>query len=269
VENEQKKLKSSESRPAAARGAEDKPAAERLKPPRSEQCAGNDSREAGRPRDTDGARAEKRPGVPAGTKDRQAPELPDVSGQFKFREFTQAARTYKEASGRLSVPGEVQAHRKMGEQTRVAGGTGDDAGHLIAARFGAPGDARNLSPQNWVQNRGEGTYYALEKSWERKLKAGTTIDVTVRDCTRRGEDRPFGRVVTWTETAKDGTRTKDRRQFINPHTSQSRQRQGIEAKPRRGQPAEVHQLPERPFGGERDKTSAPPITDAMRRLKRT
>src|SRR5437870_2937171 len=52
-------------------------------------------------------------------------------------------------------------------QKKMAGGTGDDAGHLIGNRFGAPGGRENLSPQNWKANR-FGTYKDLENLWARK-----------------------------------------------------------------------------------------------------
>jgi hypothetical protein len=91
-----------------------------------------------------------------------ATELPDISKQFKFRKFEQNGYRYEELSGRLGVPGKVKKHRSSYQQQKVAGGTGDDAGHRIANEFGAPGGAENLSPQNWIQNRAGGTYRDLE-----------------------------------------------------------------------------------------------------------
>ena len=76
-----------------------------------------------------------------------ATELPDISKQFKFRNFEQNGYRYEELSGRLGVPGKVKQHRSSYQQKKVAGGTGDDAGHRIANEFGAPGGAENLSPQ--------------------------------------------------------------------------------------------------------------------------
>ncbi len=154
--------------------------------------------------------------------------LPDVSGQYQFSEFEANGKTYKQASGRLGEPGRVKTHRSKSAQTSVSGGTGDDAGHLIGNQFGAPGDARNLSQQNWIANRGGGTYYDLETSWANKLSEGSQVEVTVTDVTRAGEDRPFMREVKWTETAANGVRTEQELTFANTHTPKSRVKQNIE-----------------------------------------
>ena len=92
------------------------------------------------------------------------------------------------------MPGEVVEHRSQSAQRTVAKGTGDDAGHLIDNRFGAPSGAENLSPQNWKANR-YGTYKALGDSWGAKRKQRVEIDVEVTDVTRAGVNRPFLRKV--------------------------------------------------------------------------
>ncbi|WP_220498435.1 DNA/RNA non-specific endonuclease [Rhodopirellula sp. JC639] len=153
--------------------------------------------------------------------------LPDISRHFTFRQFEKNGKVYQEASGRLGIPGKVRTHRSKSAQTKVSGGTGDDAGHLIGDRFGAPGTSENLTQQNWKSNR-QGTFRQLEDRWAKKLKQGTGIDVKVSDVTRKGEDRPFMRKVEWTEIAPDGTRTKNELTFANTHTPKSRDQQGIQ-----------------------------------------
>lgn len=153
-------------------------------------------------------------------------QLPDVSHRFRFQEFTRDGKSYKQASGELGAPGKVRQHRSTSAQQGVSAGTGDDAGHLIGNRFGAPGDARNLSLQNWRSNR-FGTYKDLENFWAEKLKAGTRVEVTVTDVTRPGEDRPFMREVKWTEILPNGSRSGQELTFANTHTPQSRTAQGV------------------------------------------
>jgi hypothetical protein len=149
---------------------------------------------------------------------------PDVSNQFKFGEYqTPYGSTVKEASGELGVPGEVQTHEKAGSFSE-----GDDAGHLIGERFGAPGGSENLSPQNWRQNR-FGTYKKLENQWASDLKNGSKVDVNVKDFTKAGETRPWKREVSWTETAPNGAKTDGNLTFLNTHTAESRAGQGIPA----------------------------------------
>jgi hypothetical protein len=155
-----------------------------------------------------------------------AKNLPDVSRQFTFRRFEQNGQIYQEASGRLGVPDRVRTHRNPTAQRGVSSGTGDDAGHLIGDRFGAPGGFENLSQQNWIANR-SGTFKQLEDTWAQKLKEGTGIEVQIRDVTRQGEDRPFMRKAAWTEIAPDGSRTQHELLFANTHSAKSREMQGV------------------------------------------
>jgi hypothetical protein len=156
-----------------------------------------------------------------------ATELPDVSKQFKFQKFEQNGYRYEELSGRLGVPGKVKKHRSQYQQQKVAGGTGDDAGHRIANEFGAPGGPENLTPQNWIQNRGSGTYRDMEIEWGDKLRNGTGIEATVQDVFKPGQDRAFLRKVEWTETSPTGVVTKDSRTFVNTQSVASRLKRGV------------------------------------------
>ena len=152
-------------------------------------------------------------------------KLPDISKRYEFSEWTSGDRLYQQASGKLGVPGKVKTHRSKSAQSKVSRGTGDHAGHLIGDRFGAPGDARNLTQQNFKSN--QGSYKRLEDEWAKKLEQGTGVEVTVTDVTRRGEDRPFMRRVEWAEITPDGKRSTHQLDFTNTHTPQSRTAQGI------------------------------------------
>ena len=153
--------------------------------------------------------------------------LPDVSKQFNFRTFKRNGYEYQEALGRLGVPGKVKQHRSRSAQSSISKGTGDDAGHLIGNRFGAPGGTENLTAQNWVANR-TGTFKQLENSWERKLKNGTGIEVKVLDVKKAGDTRPFARKVEWKEIGPNGQVSHHELTFMNTHSPKSRQMQGIE-----------------------------------------
>jgi|GEM_PF-4364230 len=152
--------------------------------------------------------------------------LPDISRDFTFREYVLDGKTYKQGSGRLGVPGRVRTHRSTAAQREVSEGSGDDAGHLIGNRFGAPGGAENLSTQNWIANR-YGSFKNLENSWAEALRNGSDIDVVVTDVTLPDEDRPFMRKVEWTETHPDGKRVAQNLTFANMQTAKSRTARGI------------------------------------------
>jgi len=151
--------------------------------------------------------------------------LVDVRGQYTFETGTRNGKTYKQAYGWLGMPDQVVKHRSSSEQRKVAGGTGDDAGHLIGNRFGSPGGAANLSPQNWKANR-YGTYKDLENAWAAKRLSGIEIYVQVTDVFRLGEYRPFMRNVQWIES-KNGHETRYEVDFANAHTPESRSAQNI------------------------------------------
>jgi DNA/RNA non-specific endonuclease len=153
--------------------------------------------------------------------------LPDIASDFEFREFMQNGKTYKTAKGELGTPGRVVQHRSKYAQSKLSSGTGDDAGHLIGNQFGAPGDAQNLSLQNWKMNQGGGTFHDLESVWAEKLKLGVRIKVEVTDITKAGENRPFVREVTWTETNLDGSVKSGKMTFGNFETEKGRIAKGI------------------------------------------
>lgn len=164
---------------------------------------------------------------------RLAKRWPDISRRFQFRGPTFVSRGGKqyelrEAEGALGVPGKVRNHRiPKSLQQSVSGGSGDDAGHLIGAQFGAPSDARNLSRQNWRQNQGGGTWHDMEMAWAQKLQAGTGIRVKVKEYTPAGADRPLYREVEWEEIAPGGGVQKfTSPTFLNTHTADASHRLG-------------------------------------------
>lgn len=145
----------------------------------------------------------------------------DISEQFKTTQYEKDGQSYKEISGSLGVPGSVVEHRNQSEQSAISKGTGDDAGHLIANQFGAPGDEKNLNAQNWKANR-YGTYKQMENDWSEKLSEGYKIDVTVTDITKNNEDRPYMRSVNWTETDPNGKEQDHSLAFANTTTPENR-----------------------------------------------
>jgi hypothetical protein len=175
--------------------------------------------------------------------------LPDIRHMFDFPMITRSGSGrywVKEARGRLGVPGTVAGVRNNSAQRMVSGGSGDDAGHLIGTQFGAPGDARNLSRQNWVQNQGGGTFHSLEDAWAGKLRSGVGVEVRVRDFSPIAPGtnpadpaslRPLYRKVEWTEIQTNGVRTQHEMLFVNPHTADAAHRAG--SRTQQGIPATV------------------------------
>ena len=160
--------------------------------------------------------------------------LPDISHRFLFTSGNRGSHFFKEASGELSVPGQVMTHRVVADQRTVSSGTGDHAGHLIGIQFGAPGDLRNLGLQNANTNTfapkplqeafqgSGGSYHNLESQWAEQLRQGYSIRVTITDKYRPNENRPYTRSVTWTETAPSGHSQLLSLEFVNFSSPQSR-----------------------------------------------
>jgi hypothetical protein len=149
----------------------------------------------------------------------------DVRDRYYFNTIEQNGYSYKFAAGELAIPGTVQKHRSQYDQSLVSGGKGDDAGHLLGNRFGAPGGQENLGLQNWRSNRG--SYKQLEDHWEAQLRAGVKVEVFVMDMHHEGEERPFNRLVEWSETDSEGNKVNRKVDFANFHTEKSREKQNI------------------------------------------
>ena len=147
-------------------------------------------------------------------------------GSLRFWREATATHDIKFAAGKLQVPGAVDRQRDVVAQRAVSKGRGDDAGHLIAHQFGGPEAPYNLSIQNYRQNQGGGTYWDLEQRWASQLKSGVEIDVTVREMSRKGEDRPYHRHVSWLETHKDSL-VLGELDFVNTMSPKGRVAEGI------------------------------------------
>jgi hypothetical protein len=152
--------------------------------------------------------------------------LPDISARFKTTETETANYKYIKTAGELGEPGQVKTHRSPAEQKKVSAGKGDDAGHRIGNRFGAPGGGENLSLQNWKANE-YGTFKNLENLWTEKLQDGVRIIAEVEDVFVKGESRPFERKVKWEEIRPDGSKESFEATFGNFHTAESRKAAGI------------------------------------------
>ena len=141
--------------------------------------------------------------------------LSDVRDNYHYDEYeTSDGGRIKEAEGYLGVPDEVQTHRDKNAQDRVAGGTLDEAGHLIGNQFGPHGDERNLSRQNAAVNGA--SYKQLEMDWRELLMDGEKVHVLVQDHFRPGADRPYKRTVDWRVEYRNGRVTTDHRVWANP-----------------------------------------------------
>ena len=162
-------------------------------------------------------------------------------GTLRFWREATATHDIKFAAGKLQVPGAVDRQRDVVAQRAVSKGRGDDAGHLIAHQFGGPEAPYNLSIQNYRQNQGGGTYWDLEQRWASELKNGVEVDVTVREMSRKGEDRPYHRHVSWLETHKDSL-VLGELDFVNTMSPKGRVAEGI-PKVEFATPAKVVDLP--------------------------
>jgi hypothetical protein len=152
--------------------------------------------------------------------------LPDISKRFRFTTTVVNGKEHKIAEGWLGVPDRVLTHRSASAQKGVSTGRGDDAGHLIGNQFGAPGDQRNLSLQNWIMNRGAGTWHDLEKQWADLLRKGHKVRVKVTDVAEPGQ-RPYHRKAEWTVVQPDGrTTTHHTLDFLNSTSEKGRKATG-------------------------------------------
>lgn len=131
------------------------------------------------------------------------PLRPDVSRRFIFTTVPLLHYFERVARGRLGVPGRVRTHHDGDKHEQLSYHTGEDASHLIGARFGGPDTAENLALQNRSMNRGH-DWKKVEEYWDRQLRAGVGIDVEIIDVYRRDESRPLSRKASWTEHHPDG-----------------------------------------------------------------
>ena len=74
----------------------------------------------------------------------------DARESYYFNEVEQDGRHYKFSFGVLQKPSQVENFRDKLAQRDVSAGTGMHASHLTGDRFGAPGSAENLTPQEFL-----------------------------------------------------------------------------------------------------------------------
>jgi hypothetical protein len=134
--------------------------------------------------------------------------MPDIRQRFRFVPLTPEGQFVRQtASGRLGVPGLVKFHEDGKTHQPINDRFhGDDAGHLIGARFGAPDSLENLVAMNRNMNRGLFNH-GQEKHWAYLLQNGYGIDATVTAVFRPREDRPFKWRVFWHEISPTGERS--------------------------------------------------------------
>ncbi|MFO0852660.1 MAG: DNA/RNA non-specific endonuclease [Gemmataceae bacterium] len=205
--------------------------------------------------------------LPHGGRGVKSVPLPDVRHQFVFPPPVKAGDYIRvTAHGRLGVPGRVKVHRRSStHRTLNENFGGDDAGHLFGARFGAPDEAQNLVAMNFKMNRGTFNH-TVEAHWDDLLQAGTGVEASVTAVFRAadvkgafhmGEARPIAWRAHWTEITPEGRRVprSSNVTFMNPHTPQSRARQGIVSLFPEGHLADLLEFPPfpklRPPGGPR------------------
>ena len=146
-------------------------------------------------------------------------------GTLRFWTEETPAYSMKVAEGFLSAPNRSPRNKK--EHELISKGTGDHAGHLIARRFGGPDAACNFTRQNYLQNRGGGTYYQAESTWAAALAEGARVHVIVRAKTRSGETRTFYREAEWTITSKTGQKIQGKVSYLNNESDKTREASGI------------------------------------------
>ncbi len=140
----------------------------------------------------------------------------------------------KRASGWLTDPNPTRRDRKAHEL--VSKDKGDDAGHLIARRFGGPDLPCNFGRQNWKQNRFGGTYFQVESMWAKELAAGNRVKVTVQEKTYlqgdgelKRTDRAFYRLVEWW-VGTFPRQTHGSLEFLNSESEKMRKAMGVEVR---------------------------------------
>ena len=94
----------------------------------------------------------------------------------------------------------------------IPSGFDDQAGHLIAARFGGPGDYWNMVAQDRDLNLGE--WRKIENQWNEALKNGP-VEVDIAMSYHEDDLRPFAFHVEYTMTRDDGEIETVRKDILN------------------------------------------------------
>jgi DNA/RNA non-specific endonuclease len=83
----------------------------------------------------------------------------------------------------------------------------DQGGHLLAARFGAPGEQINLVPMKKTLNQSPGTWAAMEQEWANTLNGNGTITTIEINISYGTNGRPNGFIVTGLKNGSEKTWT--------------------------------------------------------------
>jgi hypothetical protein len=93
-----------------------------------------------------------------------------VYGTDSFGRVTQAYAAKLELEPGIRTRSELTSARGLGQK-------GDDAGHLIAARFGGSDSTWNLAPQDSNLNRG--AWNRMERQWSIAVESGQQVSINV------------------------------------------------------------------------------------------
>ncbi|WP_053202495.1 DNA/RNA non-specific endonuclease [Jiangella muralis] len=105
----------------------------------------------------------------------------------------QARVVVAEATLTGSAPGRRNTYA---QRTLTGKLEGDDAGHLIARMLGGIGDKLNLVPMTRTLNREE--FAALERRWDRAVRRGKPVDLTLKLAFEEDSRRPLWISVYYT-----------------------------------------------------------------------
>jgi hypothetical protein len=137
---------------------------------------------------------------------RLEPNTTYEEGGYRFQ--TDAMGRIKAASGQLK-PDPAKARNPYAQ--RVVGGADrldtDVGGHLIANRFGGPGDYKNLVPLD--ANLNNGAWKQMENGWAKARQQGKIVEVDVRPVYEGSSVRPSKIYVAWTEDGEPYGRVFD------------------------------------------------------------
>lgn len=189
----------------------------------------------------------------------------DAREDFRFDERVsvgargQRIRTIH-AKGELSDPDtvvnwrntEVGARHDKRLREGISYKTGDDAGHIVACKFGVdPAERRNISRQNPSQNQAGGNYYAMEQRADQHCRQGPDhrVQLNVREhfhADRYGNRRPLVRVAELQYGRTEGAHFKQERSeeplHLNMQDYPMIKRRTGQHPPRPATPGSVHSM---------------------------
>jgi hypothetical protein len=130
--------------------------------------------------------------------------------QFRTDDLGRVVEAYGMTLESTKAPRQPKDAGLVREQ--IPGGFDDQAGHLIAARFGGPGDHWNMVPQDRNLNVSE--WKKLENEWGRALENGPVeVNITLN---YHGDDvRPYAFNVEYSKINEHGETEIVRKDILN------------------------------------------------------